>query len=80
MSRHTAESSWQRFLGWIQRNPQKSGQTGTAGSSHADEARELPKPKQVNAWEDEGGATAVRADGRNDGDSAAPAPPVDPTR
>lgn len=66
MNRNTTESGWQRFLSWIKGEPQKSGKTQAAGSPHATEAGAQPKAKQVNTWENEGGAT--------------PAPPADPPR
>ena len=76
MSSNAVGSSWQRFLGCIKRQGQKSGETMSDGASHAPEAREQPRAEQVHAWEDEGGAPAVGAAGV----SAVPAPPADPTR
>lgn len=76
MSRNTAESSWQRLLGWIDRQRQKPGEAISTGASHATETRELAKAEQVQAWEDEGGATA----GGATGGSAEPDPPADLTR
>jgi hypothetical protein len=75
MSSNAVESSWQRVLGWMNRQRHKPGETVSAGASHAAEAREPRHAEQVDAWEDEGGAPAVRAAGG----SAVPAPPADPT-
>lgn len=51
MSKNTADSSWQRFLGWL------SGQRQAPG--------EAPKTEQIAAWEDEGGATVPPAAGNS---------------
>lgn len=57
MSKNTTESGWQRFLNWIKGNREKPGKTGADGSSQANETDQQPKAKQVNSWENEGGAT-----------------------
>lgn len=65
-------SSWQRVLGWFNRQRQGSGDKVSAGAPLATGVREQPKTERVAAWEDEGGATAIGATQQ--------APPADPTR
>lgn len=76
MSNNAVVSRWQRFLGWINRQRRIAGESVSAGASRAIDGRKQPKAEQVDAWEDEGGAPAVR----DAGGSAVPTPPANPTR
>ena len=75
MSSNAVESGWQRLRGWMNRQWRKSVDPISAGPSGAAGGREMRPTQQVQAWEDEGGAPALRAVG---GGRSEPASRADP--
>lgn len=75
MSSDAGRSNWQRFIGWWNWRPRKRGDRVSEVTSSAAEPRTPANAERVEAWEDEGGATAPRP---AEGGNARSAPPTGP--